>query len=180
VADPCPDCRGGGRAKKRRVLTVHVPPGVRDGQIVRARGEGEPSADGTSRGDLHCYIRVLPHPMLVRQGDDLLCQVPITFTQAALGGKTEAPTLSGPEEITIPPGAQHGDVVTLKKRGLPSPRSARPGDLHVQLLIEIPRKLTAAQRKCLEEYAKTEDAAVLPQRKSFLDRLKECFANTKK
>ena len=177
VTDPCDDCGGGGRVKKKRVLTVHIPPGIHDEQVVRARGEGEPSDDGTSRGDLHCYIHVKPHAMLTRRGDDLICQVPITFAQAALGGTIDVPTLAGAEEIEVPPGSQHGDVITLKKRGLPSARTARPGGQHVQVLIEVPRKLTKAQRRLLEEYAETEDASVLPERKGFLDRLKECFSS---
>src|SRR5690606_7032522 len=95
VSDPCPACRGSGRAKKKRSLTLHIPPGIRDGQVVRARGEGEPNASGTSRGDLHCYVRVKPHPLLTRRGDDLICQVPISFSQAALGGTIKVPTLKG-------------------------------------------------------------------------------------
>jgi len=177
VTDPCGDCRGSGRAKKKRVLTVHIPPGIRDGQVVRARGEGEPSDDGTSRGDLHCYVRVQPHAMLARRGDDLVCQVPISFAQAALGAKVDVPTLAGAEEVEVPPGTQYGDVITLKKRGLPSARTGRMGDQHVQVLLEVPRKLTKAQRRLLEEYAETEDASVLPERKGFLDRLKECFSS---
>jgi len=177
VTDPCGDCRGSGRAKKKRVLTVHIPPGIRDGQVVRARGEGEPSDDGTSRGDLHCYISVTPHAMLARRGDDLICQVPITFSQAALGGMIDVPTLAGTEEVEVPPATQHGDVITLKKRGLPSARTGRTGDQHVQVLLEVPRKLTRDQRRLLEEYAETEDASVLPERKGFLDRLKECFSS---
>ena len=132
VTDPCRKCDGTGRARKKRLLTVRIPPGVREGQIMRVPNEGEPSRDGTARGDLHCYIRILPHPLLGRRGDDLVCRVPITFAQAALGGKIEVPTLGGPEEIEVPPGAQNGDVITLKQRGLPSPRGRRKGDQLVQ------------------------------------------------
>ena len=176
VSDPCPSCRGTGRARKKRVLTVQIPAGVSDGQVIRVRGEGGPGPDGTSRGDLHCYVLVKPHPLLVRNGSDLVCQVPIAFSQAALGGKIEVPTLAGSHEINIPGGSQNGDVITLKNRGLPSLRSARRGDQHVQIFIEVPKKLTSRQTELLKEYAETEQVDVTPQRKGFLDKLKKYFS----
>jgi len=178
VTDPCSHCRGTGRRPKRRVLTIHIPPGVQDGQVLRFRGEGEPGQDGTERGDLHCYVRVKPHPFLTRRGNDLVCQVPIGFSQAALGGKIKAPTLIGTEEIDVPPGTQHGDMLTLKGRGLPSGRTGRTGNLYVQVLLEVPKKLTARQRELLQAFAETEEQNVTPQRKGFLEKLKEYFANT--
>ncbi len=182
VSDPCDQCRGTGRRTKQRVLAVHIPAGIRDGQVVRAGGEGEPSPDGTSRGDLHIYVRVKPHPLLARKGDHLYCQVPITFTQAALGGHVEVPTLTGPEQIEIPPASQYGDIITLKRRGLPSPRNARCGHQHIQLLVEVPRRLSKKQRELLSQYAQTEagppDSAA-PQRRKFLKKLKEHFASDK-
>ena len=180
ITDPCGDCRGTGRGRKQRVLSVHIPAGIRDGQAVRVRGEGEPNADGTSRGDLHVYVRVLPHPMLSRRGDDLICQVPITFAQAALGGKVQVPTLDGTEEVAIPPGSQNADVIQLKRRGLPSLRGRGKGDQYVQVFIEVPKKLTQQQRQLLEEYAQTEEVNVTPERKSFFEKLKECFSPEKK
>lgn len=177
VTDPCGGCAGTGRVRKKRILTVHIPPGVHDGQVVRIRGEGEPSSAGTSRGNLHCYVRVKPHPLLARRGDDLICQVPINFSVAAMGGRTEVPTLGGVEDIEIPAGCQNGDVITLKKRGLPSPRGSRPGDQHVQIFIEVPRKLARQQRRLLEQYAETEQSNVTPERKRFLKKLKEYFAS---
>ena len=176
ITDPCGDCRGSGRRRKKRVLTIHIPAGVRDGQVVRVRGEGEPGQTGVRRGDLHCYVRVRPHPFLVRRGDDLHCQVPITFSQAALGGRIEVPTLAGPEEVQIAPGTQNGQTIALRRRGLPSPRTGRLGDQYVQVFIEVPRRLTKRQRELLEEYAGTEEANVSEQRKSFFDKLKEYFA----
>lgn len=176
VDEPCPQCRGTGRAKKKRILTVHIPPGVRDGQVVRMRGEGEPGRSGTRRGDLHCYVRVRPHPLLGRHGDDLVCQVPVSFAQAALGGRVQVPTLAGMDEIDIPAGAQNGDVVTLPRRGLPSARTGRRGDQHVQVFVEVPKRLTQKQRELLEAYAETEDMDVTPRRKSFFQKLKEYFS----
>ncbi len=179
VTDPCPECRGSGRMEKKRTLTVHVPAGVHEGQIIRIRGEGEPGKTGTARGDLHCYIRVREHPLLIRRGDDLICQVPVSFTQAALGDSIEVPTLWGPEEVSLPAGTQNGDVLTLKKRGLPSARTGKKGNQLVQVIVEVPKKLTRRQRELLSEYAGTEKSqpdGATPQKKSFLEKLKDYFA----
>jgi len=175
VTDPCEACGGTGRRRKRRVLTVHVPAGVVDGQIVRVRGEGEPADHSELRGDLRCYVRIKEHPFFVRDGNDLICRVPITFTQAALGATIDVPTLAGRQTATVSPGTQHGDVVRLKGAGLPDMRSGRAGDLIVQVLLEVPRKLSARQEELLRQLAETEDAAVLPHRKSFFDKLKDYF-----
>ncbi|MBS3733475.1 MAG: molecular chaperone DnaJ [Phycisphaerae bacterium] len=175
VTDPCGECDGTGRTRRKRQLTVRIPPGIREGQIVRCRGEGEPAAGGTERGDLHCYVRIRPHPFLTRRGQDVVCRVPVTFSQAALGGTVEVPTLSGREEMDIPAGTQNGDVITLKRRGLPAAGSGRRGDQCVQVRVEVPRKLTSEQRRLLGEYAKTENADVAPERTGFLDKLKEYF-----
>ena len=179
ITDPCPDCRGTGRVRKKRILTVHIPAGVRDGQVMRIPGEGEPGERGTSRGDLHCYVRVKPHTMLVRRGDDVICQVPISFSQAALGGSVEVPTLAGLEQIDIPAGTQNGDVIKLGRRGLSAPGSSRTGNQLVQVFVEVPRKLTKKQHELLEAYAQTEEDHITPQRKSFFEKLKECFGKGK-
>lgn len=179
VTDPCPSCRGSGRRRKKRVLSVHIPPGVHDGQVVRIRGEGEPGPSGTTRGDMHCYVRVREHPLLTRQGDDLVCRMPICFSLAALGGAIRVPTISGAEEIDVPPGTQNGAVLTMKDRGLPSQRTGRMGRQYVQVIIEVPRKLTRRQRELLEEFAKTEESNVSGQRKSFLNKVKKYFAAKK-
>ena len=176
VTDPCHDCHGTGRQKRKRVLQVHIPPGIHDGQVVRVRGEGEPNLAGTAKGDLHVYVRVRPHPLLTRRGDDLICAMPISFTQAALGAAVDVPTLVGPESIDIPPGSQYGDIITLRKRGLPSPRGRHVGDQHVQLIVEIPRKLSQKQKDLLAEYGKTEDLdSGNSERKSFFEKVKAYF-----
>lgn len=173
ITDPCTACKGSTRMRKKRALTVHVPPGVRDGQMVRVRGEGEPNAANTARGDLHVYVHVTDHPFLTRRNDDLICQVPITFSQAALGGSVEVPTLAGAEPVDIPAGTQNGDVITLKGRGLPSQRTGRKSHQHVLVFIEVPTKLTGKQKEILTEFAETEDVNVTPKRQSFLDKLKK-------
>lgn len=171
VVTACGGCGGSGRAQKERVLTVQVPAGVHDGQAVRIRGEGEPGADGTTRGDLHCYVRIKEHPFLERQGNDLVCRMPVSFTQAALGSRVEVPTLTGKADLKIPRGTQHGQVFRLGGQGLPDIRSGRRGDELVQVMIEIPRKLNAGQEKLLRDFAETEDRTVLPESRGFFEKL---------
>jgi molecular chaperone DnaJ len=175
IREHCRNCGGTGRQMKKRIVTVKIPAGVHEGQAVRITGEGEPGNNGAPPGDLHCYITVRPHPMFSRHNNDLVCQVPISFTQAALGGEVEVPTLKGAESFEVPPGTQHGEVFKLKGRGLPDIRGARNGDQIVQILVEIPKKLSDRQKQLLREFAETEDANVLPQRKGFVDKLKEMF-----
>ncbi len=175
VKDPCASCRGTGRARKHRVVKVRIPPGVQEGQVIRVTGEGEPGPNTNTRGDLHCYVRVSDHALLTRRGDDLICQVPVPFSLAALGGKVEIPTLVGPEEIEIPAGIQNAEVVTLRGRGLPNLRGSRKGDQHVQVFIEVPRKISKKQREILLALAETESVEITPQRKTFMDKLKETF-----
>lgn len=173
IRDKCPDCHGIGRVAAKRVVTVRIPAGVHEGQAVRISGEGEPGDNGGPPGDLHCYITVKPHPVFTRHGNDIVCQVPISFTQAALGAEIEVPTLKGTETITIPAGTQHGEVFKIKGKGLPDVRSHRSGDEVVQIVIEIPRKLNEKQKQLLRDFAATEDHEVMPQKKSFWDKLKQ-------
>jgi molecular chaperone DnaJ len=175
VKEHCPSCGGTGRQLRKRVVTVRIPAGVHEGQAVRISGEGEPGEMGAQAGDLHCYIAIKPHPIFSRHNNDLVCQFPITFSQAALGARVEIPTLKGPEMLDIPSGTQHGEVFKLKGKGLPDVRSHRMGDELVQVLVEIPKKLTDRQKQLLREYASTEDGNALPQRKGFLDKLKDVF-----
>ena len=130
------------------------------------------------RGDLHCYVRIEAHPFLRRHGNDVLCEVPISFTQAALGAKIEVPTLAGKTEVSIPAGTQHGELLRLGGQGLPDMRSRRPGDQVVRVLVEIPRRLDPEQERLLREFAKTEDLNVLPESKGFLEKLKEFWVRT--
>jgi len=173
VREFCPGCHGSGRVRKRHVVQVKIPAGAREGQSVVIGGEGEPGAMGGPPGDLHCYIVVKAHELFQRHNNDLVCQIPITFTQAALGSQLEIPTLAGKQEIEIPAGTQHGEVFKLRGKGLPDLRSHRTGDQLVQVLIEIPRKLTEKQKTLLRDFAATEDVSTTPQRKSFMDKIKD-------
>ncbi len=176
IVTPCTVCRGSGRVLKDRVVTVHIPPGVQDGQAVRLRDEGEPGEDGSLRGDLHCYVRVEPHPFLERHNNDLVCRMPIGFTQAALGAKVEVPTLSGRAELTVPRGTQTGQLFRLAGQGLPDIRNGRRGDVIVQMTVETPKKLSKRQEQLLREFADTEDSSVLPESKGFFEKLVDYFA----
>lgn len=175
VREQCLSCGGNGRQMRKRVVTVKIPAGVHEGQAVRITGEGEPGDNGAPPGDLHCYISVRQHPFFTRHNNDLVCQIPISFTQAALGSKVDVPTLLGPFEMEIAAGTQHGEVFKLKGKGLPDIRTYRNGDELVQVLIEVPKKLNKKQEQLLRDYAAIEDSAVMPQRKGFLDKLKEMF-----
>ena len=176
VVTPCKRCRGGGRQKKHRVLAVRIPAGIGDGQGVRVAGEGEPSPNGGSRGDLHVYVQVKPHPFFERHGQDLLCRLPISFAQAALGAKVEVPSLTGRVDLKIPSGTQHGQLFRLGGKGLPSLRSQRRGDEIVQVWVEVPKKLNKKQEQLLREYADSEDESVLPESKGFFEKLADFFS----
>lgn len=175
IKDRCGACDGSGRTMVKRKITVRIPAGVQEGQAVRVAGEGEPGDPGMPPGDLHVHIVVKPHPMFARHGNDLVCQVPIGFTQAALGAAVDVPTLDGKERLEIPAGTQHGEIFKIRGKGLPDIRGVRRGDLVLQVTIEIPKKLTERQRELLNEFASTEDPSHTPQRKSFLDKVKSIF-----
>lgn len=175
VSDPCPACRGQGRVASKRQLEVSIPPGVDSGSRIRLAGEGEVGDRGGPRGDLYCILRVKPHPFFHREGSDLLCEVPITFSQAVLGAELEIPTLEGKETITIGRGVRHGDLHRLPGKGMPDLRGRGRGDLHVRLLLETPRKLTKRQEELYRELAELDHKHVSPERKSFLDRLVDWF-----
>jgi len=173
VQKPCQSCGGSGRTRRERVLEVKIPAGVHDGQSIRLRGEGEPGPHGTGRGDLRCVIRVRDHPFLQRDGDHLICRLPISFTQAALGGQVEVPTLTGSAPLRIPPGTQHGTVFQLPGKGLPNLRHGRRGNQIVEVVVEIPKRLNREQEELLRRFAATENRDVLPESKGFFERVKE-------
>jgi molecular chaperone DnaJ len=173
--DPCPGCQGQGQVLARRSIAVTIPPGVDSGNRVRLAGEGEAGDNGAPRGDLYCLIHVRPHPFFQRDGRDLLCRVPITFSQAALGGETEVPTLQGRDTLVLPAGVQHGEVLRLRGNGLPDVRGRGQGDLLVQVVVETPRRLTRRQEELYRELAEIDQKHVSPQRKSFLETLRGWF-----
>ena len=180
IADPCELCRGQGAVAKRVELEVPIPPGVDDGTRVRLAGEGEPSREGGPAGDCYCFIRVQPHPLFKRDDIHLFVEVPISYTQAALGAEIEIPTLDGTDRLTIPAGSQSGDVFRLRQRGMPSLRGSAVGDLLVQTHVEVPRRLAPKEEEVLRELAELENRNVSPRRMSFLEKLKEYLAPPEK
>ncbi|HZZ41564.1 MAG TPA: molecular chaperone DnaJ [Tepidisphaeraceae bacterium] len=177
IKEHCPSCGGSGRQLKKRKVTVKIPAGVHEGQAVRIVGEGEAGQAGAPAGDLHVYISVKPHQFFSRHNNDLVCQLPVSFTQAALGSKVDVPTLKGQDSLDIPPGTQHGEVFKLKGKGLPDIRSYKSGDQLVQILVEVPRRLTDRQKQLLREFATIEENEVTPDRKGFKDKLKAMFTS---
>jgi molecular chaperone DnaJ len=175
VKHPCPSCRGSGQTLRKVTTEVQIPAGVDDGMRVRITGEGEPSPNGGPPGDCYCFISVLPHPLFERDGQNLVCRVPITFAQAALGTTLEVPTLEGRGELEVPAGTQSGAVFKLGGKGMPDPRRRGLGDLLVQVIIEVPRKLSKEEETLLRELAELERKHVAPERKSFFAKVKEYF-----
>ena len=176
IADPCQECEGSGTKIRRKTIRGTIPPGTHDGVILRVRGEGNAGANGAPRGDLHLHIRVHPHEFFERHGDDLVIQVPITYSQAALGGDVPVPTLEGKRtRLKVPDGTQSGQLLRMKGQGVPRPSGRGRGDMIVQVIVEVPRKLTAKQKEILRQLAETEEANVSAERKSFLDKIKDYF-----
>jgi molecular chaperone DnaJ len=175
IREACPTCHGRAFVQEKVTRKVEIPAGVDEGNRLRLSGEGEPSPNGGPPGDCYCIIRVAEHPLFQRRGQDLLCELPINYPQAALGATVEVPTLDGRENLTIPAGSQNGDLFTLKGRGMPDPRYRGRGNLVVQVFVEVPQTLTPEHEAALRHLAEIENAHVTPTRKSFFEKLKELF-----
>ncbi|HQR06292.1 MAG TPA: molecular chaperone DnaJ [Gemmatales bacterium] len=173
ITDPCSKCDGQGQVLTKRKLDVNIPPGVDNGSRIRLPGEGEVTEINGPRGDLYCRTRVKPHNVFQRDGTDLLCEIPITFSQAALGGELEVPTLTGAASLTLPKGTNHGDVFRLRHKGMPDLRGRGQGDLLIRTLIDIPKKLTKRQEELLRELAEIDQKHVSTARKGFFDKVKD-------
>lgn len=154
VASPCPDCRGDGRRTEERSVTVEVPPGVDAGTTLRIGGSGSPAARGGTPGDLYVHLRVAPHERFVRSGADLLTQLHVAVTQAALGADVDIETLDGVETITVPSGTQSGRVTRLRGRGVPHVRGRGRGDLQVEIVVDTPTALDKEQEQVLRDLAR--------------------------
>jgi molecular chaperone DnaJ len=176
ITDPCTVCDGQGRVMAKRTMSVSIPPGVDTGTAVRLGGEGEAGDPGAPRGDLYCLVRVREHALFKRDGPHLICQVPITFSQAALGAEIEVPTLEGKISHPLKRGTQSGEVLRIPGQGMPGLRGSRRGDLLVQVIVETPRSLTKRQEELFRELAELDQKHVSPERRSFLDKLRQFFA----
>ena len=175
VTDPCDKCHGRKRVRKERTLSLKVPPGVETGTRLRLTGEGEAGINGGPSGDLYVVITVRDHPFFVREGNDIICNIPVSFVKAILGGKIEVPTLTGNISLNIPPGAQPGSMLRMKGKGIADIKGYGIGDQIVKLNVEIPKKLTPKQKELLEEYAKASGEEVGPGSSGFFDKVKNMF-----
>ena len=177
ITDPCNDCRGRGSVHKTRTLSVKVPAGVDDGDRIRLSGEGEAGRNGGPPGDLFVQIRLRPHKLFQREGANLLCEVPISFAQAALGGDVELPTLHGSNvSLKVPAGTQSGKVFRLRGKGVVTVRDARKGDLFARVAVETPVNLTAEQKELLGAFDATmQDSTHSPRVGGWFDTVKRLF-----
>jgi molecular chaperone DnaJ len=176
IADPCPKCQGQGRIRKPVSLSVRIPPGVDNGSRLKLRNEGEAGFSGGPTGDLYVVVHVKEHELFVRQDNDVVIEVPVSFPQAALGGEIEVPTLEGKIKLKVPAGTQSGKVFRLKGKGFADLHGYGSGDQLVRITVETPRRLSARQRDLLEEFARASGEDVNhPLSKGFVDKLKEMF-----
>ncbi|ELX11062.1 chaperone protein DnaJ [Janthinobacterium sp. HH01] len=178
IPEPCAACAGQGRIKRNKTLEVKIPVGIDNGMRIRSSGNGEPGTNGGPSGDLYVEIHIKPHSVFQREGDDLHCEMPISFAKAALGGDIEVPTLSGKVSFTIPEGTQSGKTFRLKGKGIKGVRSGFAGDLFCHVAVETPVKLTEKQKDMLRDFEKltTEGGAKhSPQSKTWRDKVKDFF-----
>ncbi|MBI2358139.1 MAG: molecular chaperone DnaJ [Deltaproteobacteria bacterium] len=173
ITDPCAACAGQGRVRKFHTLSIKIPPGVDTGSRLKLRGEG--GSSGGPPGDLYVDIRVAPHPLFIRDGLDVVCEVPIGFVQAALGADIDVPTLEGKVKMKIPAGTQSGKVLRLKGKGIRDVQGYRQGDQLVRAVVETPTHLTPRQKELLREFAALGGEEVHPLSKGFFDKVKEIF-----
>jgi len=179
IPEPCPTCHGAGRVKKQKTLSVRIPQGVDEGDRIRLAGEGESGVNGGPTGDLYVQIQVKAHPVFQRDHDDLHCEMPISFTTAALGGDIEIPTLDGSAKIKVPSETQSGKIFRLRGKGIKGVRSRDPGDLLCHVMVETPVNLTERQRELLREFetiSQKDRDRHNPRAKSWMDKVKEFFA----
>ena len=172
ITDPCNSCRGQGKVRKERTVSLKIPAGVDTGIRLKVTGEGEAGSHGGPHGDLYVVVNVDPHPFFKRKDNDLLCEVPISFVQAALGGDIEVPTIDGHEAIKIPAGTPSGRVFHLRGKGVPKLGGYGKGDQFVSVFIDVPKKLSQRQKELLMEFAEISGDDVS---KGFMDKLKDMF-----
>ncbi len=177
IKDPCGDCNGEGKVRKKRTLSVKIPPGVDMGNRLRMSGEGEGGVYGGPPGDLYIFINVETHPFFKRSGKTIFCEVPVSYTTAALGGEIVVPTLQNEEKIKVPAGTPSGHEFRLKGKGMPDLNLRSRGDQIVKIYIDVPGKLSAEQKELLKEYDKISGNGT---QKSFMDRFKDLFTSAEK
>ena len=176
VKNPCEHCHGAGKIRVDRDINLKIPQGVDEGQRLKISGGGQAGERGGQPGDLYVYIQIKPHRIFTRNGTEVHCEVPISFVQAALGAKIDAPTIDGKVELTIPEGTQSGTVLKIRGKGIPALRGEGRGDEFVRIKVLTPRNLSARQRKLLLDFESGgSDSQNNPEKKSFFDKLKDLF-----
>ena len=175
ITDPCHQCQGDGKVKTDREISLKIPPGVDTGSQLRLRGEGEPGESGGPPGDLFVVLHVKEHDFFSREGDHLLCEIPISFVQAALGDKIKIPVIGDEDnhELKIPQGTQPGEILSLPGQGMPSLRKNRRGDLFVKITVKIPKRLNQRQKEILEEFSQAKGSGKSKKGKHFWNKMKK-------
>lgn len=171
IENKCPNCRGTGFVRVPKKLEVNIPAGIDDGQQLSLRYQGSDGMNGGNAGDLYIIISVRPHSVFERDGDDLYCEVPITYAEATLGAEIEIPTLEGSMKYTIPEGTQTGTVFTLRNKGVTRVNSKVRGNLYITVVVEVPKNLTSEQKNLLEKFAASCGESNYSKRTSFFKRI---------
>lgn len=171
IEKPCETCRGGGYIRATKKLDVSIPAGIDDGERIVLRGQGSDGRDGGAAGDLYIYVSVRPHAVFEREGTDVYCEVPISFTEAALGAEIDIPTLEGTEKYEIPEGTQTGTTFTLRQKGVPVVNSKTSrGSLHITVTVEVPKNLSGEQKDILRKFAESRGESNTKGREKFFKR----------
>ena len=175
IETPCPTCSGNGVTQKKVPISVNIPAGINDGQTIRLSGKGNAGTNGGSRGDLKVRISVRPDKVFERDGDNILVEVPLTYTQAALGAEIDIPTIDGSMKYTIPAGTQPGKVFTIKGKGVQHCQRSGRGDQLVSVFVEVPTNLTKKQKEALQAFEDTLEDKNYSKRTNFFDKIKDLF-----
>ncbi|MCI4664699.1 MAG: molecular chaperone DnaJ [Neomegalonema sp.] len=177
IKNPCSVCGGAGQVRKNRTQSVQIPAGIEDGQRIRLTGEGEPGVQGGPAGDLYIFIEIAPHELFKRDGADLVCEVPVPFATAALGGSVEVPTLDGGRtRVAIPAGSQSGKQLRLRGKGMPVLRSTRVGDLYLEVVVETPQNLSSQQQRLLEQFVEAGSESQSPAAQDFKSKAEQFWS----
>ncbi|OYD07653.1 molecular chaperone DnaJ [Paludifilum halophilum] len=175
IREKCADCGGTGSVKKRRKIHIKIPSGIDEGKQLRVSGEGEPGSNGGPPGDLFILVQIKPHEFFRRHGDDIVCELPITFVQAALGDEVVVPTLDGRAKIKVPAGTQTGAEFRLRGKGVPRLYGRGQGDQRVKVKVITPTRLTEEQKKVMREFGRISGDYISEQHSSFFDKMKKAF-----
>ena len=175
IKEPCADCHGMGRVRKTRTLEVSVPAGIDDGQTFVLRGQGDQGVNGGPAGDVNIMVTLRPDTLFERDGFDVWCDIPITFSQAVLGDEIVVPTIDGKVKYTVPEGTQSGTVFRLRNKGIPYVNGRGRGDQYVKVNIEVPRNLNAKQKDALKKFEELSSEKNYEKRKSFFEKLRDAM-----